>query len=456
MMRCFPIRQLSRQACWLLCCLPLLGHAADERLRFSGFASFGVAKSLERDELFGESGNTIPYKTEYRDFSKLGLRVTADLHDKLSFTAQMVALGNEDFKPEFDWIFASYNLNPNLVLHVGKYVTSYFMYSDYVDISYAYQWVTAPDAVYNRGINKTLDGAKLVWNARLGSWTSELSLLVGEDESDLSRAGIDSTLNLENGTGFAWQLDRDWLSLRTAYLRSKTTTDLGGSSLDSNLLLPGLAMQLQPVLAAYPGAAASLATALASPTSSTFRDSLDWHSDSAEFLSAGITMNFGPVFIGSEITHTEINDMIAVGPQNSGYLMIGGHLPANVTIAATFYDKRGQVNEDILEDYDDFITAASNEAYATEFANSADPVAAQTAASLTELAMVIYGEALEQTLTAIQKQRRQGVSLSTRWDFHSNAALKVEYLTEINKRYQPGSPNKTTPQAIRVGVDLAF
>ena len=424
----------------LLCCMPLLGHAASDRYQFSGFASFGIGKSLERDELYGESSSKVPYSTEYRDFSKLGLRMTADLDDNLTMTAQMVALGQDDFDPEFDWIFASYNISPNLVVHVGKYVTSYYMYSDYVDISYAYQWVQAPDVVYNRGANKTLNGAKLVWNTRMGSWTSELSLLTGEDESSIADAGIDTTLNIEDAAGFSWQLDRDWLTLRTSYLRSKTTADLSDSDLDVDNLLLGIATQITPVIDTQidPSASAELNAALASSLSADFRDSLYWDDDTSEFFGFGTSMHFGSVFMTAEITHVDVGDTITVGTQDAGYLMIGGYLPGRVSVAATFYDKRNQTDKDQLDAYEDFAKAATSA--------SANPAVAGAA-------LAVYGEAIEQTLDTIQKQRRQGISLSTRWDFHSNAAFKVEYLTEIQKQ---GNADKTTPQALLVGIDLVF
>src|SRR5690554_689096 len=154
----------------LLCGLPLAANAdISDRFTFSGFASFVAAQSLEKNELYGDATSSVPHSTELRDYSKLGLRVRVDLQDNLTFTTQMLADGSNEFEPEFDWIFLSYNITPDLVLHMGKYVTNYFMYSDYADISYAYHWVEAPDAFYVTNINKTLEGAKLVWNSRMGA-----------------------------------------------------------------------------------------------------------------------------------------------------------------------------------------------------------------------------------------------------------------------------------------------
>lgn len=73
--------------------------------------------------------------------------------------------------------------------------------------------------------------------------------------------------------------------------------------------------------------------------------------------------------------------------------------------------------------------------------------------------MTDFGEmatigAINYVLNNTQKRNREGITLSARWDFHNNAALKAEYMYEQQKDF---INNKTlTPQAVRVGVDLAF
>lgn len=465
--------------------LPLLAQADDNsRYTFSGFASFGVAKSLDRDEPFGSVGDEIPYKTEYRDFNKLGLRVTADLYDNLSFTTQMVALGHNDFEPEFDWVFASYNLNPNLVLHVGKYVTSYYMYSDYSDISYAYHWVSAPDAVYGQNLNKSLDGAKLVWNARMGSWVSELSLLIGEDKADMSSIGLATDIVLQNATGLAWQIERDWLMLRASYMQSTTSAELANTQLGDNGLLTAVTPQFTAAGGVYDqleaaallspsipdeftsaAGTAALNAALNSTSAADFRYTLgSWDKADSMFVGFGTSMNFDPLFVIAEITHVQFDDALVLGDQTAGYLTFGSHLPGNTAIALTLYERHNNTNKEYVESltasYNQLISAAMPDAMAAVFAadpslDPLDPADQATAAQIAGVALGAFSGALEPLVDGSQKNRRRGATLSGRWDFHSNAALKVEYLYEHYQQTRQ-TPNKTTPQAVRVGIDLAF
>lgn len=423
----------------LLCGLPLSSYANSslgERVHFSGFASFTAAKSLEKKEIFGDSTYNIPARAEIRDYSKVGFRVNVDLQEKLGFTAQMLADGKNDFKPEFDWLFLSYAITPDLVVHVGKYVTSYFMYSDYTDISYAYHWIEAPDAVYGaQAINKTLDGAKLVWNTRMGNnWTSELSLMAGKDKVDLDSVGVEgSTLEMSRALGIAWQVEHEWLTLRASHMYTKTSANLKGTILDPSILTAAALVE--------GGACADIMSCLNSPlvtnnqalNDANLKKTISWKDSVGGYSGLGASVNFQHVFATAEVTYTNIENTLAIGKQQAGYLTIGTYLPKQTTLAITFYKKKNIASQDIKDALSD-IQATINPS--TDFGE-----------------MATIG-AINYVLNNTQKRNREGITLSARWDFHNNAALKAEYMYEQQKDF---INNKTlTPQAVRVGVDLAF
>src|SRR5690554_3560754 len=442
------LRKLSSAAAiTLVCGLPAAAQAdISDRFTFSGFASFIAAKSLEKDEPYGDATAKVPHATELRDYSKLGLRVSVDLLDNLTFTTQMLADGSNEFEPEFDWIFLSYNITPDLVLHAGKYVTNYFMYSDYADISYAYHWVEAPDAVYGTNLNKTLEGAKLVWNSRMGAgWTSELSLSVGKDEVDMSKVGVEgATLKMGRAIGFAWQVDHEWLSLRASYMSSKTSANLERTQLDISGILSGAAAQAQSAIDAGFGTPELQVLAGVGNTNllndASLNRALAWRSADAQFIGLGGSLNFDYVFAVAEVTYANMEDTIAIGDQTSGYLTIGTHLPKSTSIAVTIYEKRNDVNKSIERKLE--------QGTATAVANESDPskIPAIYAAS------GIVNAVLLQT----QKRKRDGITVSGRWDFHSNASLKAEYNYEWQTHNPQGKKEKFTPNVVRLGIDLVF
>ncbi|NRB42266.1 MAG: hypothetical protein HRU20_27990, partial [Pseudomonadales bacterium] len=150
---------------------PIAVNAAETDINFSGFASFVSAKAIS-DESEGAL-HGIDRDIEYRDFNKLGLRMDADLRDNLTFTAQFKVHGANDYQPEVDWLFATYSFLPNLSLSVGKVRVPLYMYSDYLDVGYAYQWISPPYSVYGLPSFTSMEGAKLSWTADLGGdWSS--------------------------------------------------------------------------------------------------------------------------------------------------------------------------------------------------------------------------------------------------------------------------------------------
>lgn len=422
------IKSFTTKLAALLGILPfaLPSHAQiSDRFHFSGFASFVAQQSLDKDELYGDATARVPSSIEMRDYSKLGLRVKVDLHDKLTFTTQMIADGSNNFEPEFDWIFLSYNFTPDLVLHVGKYVTNYFMYSDYADISYAYPWVEAPNAVYGTNINKTLEGAKLVWDSRLGGgWTSELSFSIGKDRVKLDKVGVkNATMELNRALGLSWQVDRDWLSLRASYYHTRSNANLNNTQLDLRAILQSV------------GANANLLNYASLEKKTAWKDSNSF------FASLGASLNFEHVFAIAEITRSEMEDTIAVGEQTAGYLTVGTYLPRDFSIAVTAYQKSNSANKEIQ----DAIAEATNFAVANAGSDLALIGSTYAAAGV-----------LNAALLETQKRERKGLTLTGRWNFHSNASAKIEYTYEHQTYYPRGNKTKITPDAIRLGLDLVF
>ena len=172
----------------LLCAMQLAQTAyaiEPENVNFAGFASFGYAKAIDEDtktnpytgqEASGLDG--ITEEGEYRDYNKFGFRLDADLGDKLSFATQMFVDGTTDYDPSFDWIYINYAITPSVNVSVGRMILPLYMYSDYFDVGYAYQWIRPPDAVYGGGNNvKTGDGLRLTWRSDMGSsWSSLLTV----------------------------------------------------------------------------------------------------------------------------------------------------------------------------------------------------------------------------------------------------------------------------------------
>jgi hypothetical protein len=145
----------------LLSALPLSSIA---EVNFQGFASFVGGATLESDETYSGYVN----KIEYDKNSVYGLQAVSNLGDGLKATGQIIARGSENYKPEFEWMYLSYNITPTLSAKFGRIRTPFYMQSEYLEVGYTYHWIRPPEELYAAQITN-MDGASLLYNVPMGS-----------------------------------------------------------------------------------------------------------------------------------------------------------------------------------------------------------------------------------------------------------------------------------------------
>ncbi|NOX77247.1 MAG: hypothetical protein GXP17_11690 [Gammaproteobacteria bacterium] len=82
--------------------------------------------------------------------TRMGLNVSTQVDESLSFAAQIKAKGTNDFNLEVDWAFASYDVSENIILRFGKIKYPVGIYNGYVDVGYTYPWIRPPEVFYNQ------------------------------------------------------------------------------------------------------------------------------------------------------------------------------------------------------------------------------------------------------------------------------------------------------------------
>lgn len=401
---------------------------ADDDVQFAGFASFVYAKTIsDREE--GDL-DSISAEGSERDFNKFGLRMDKDLQDGLSFTSQLIAKGSDDYDPEIDWMFATIELNPSLSLGIGKMRLPLFQYSDFLDVGYAYQWIEPPAAVYSGGFD-ALDGMKLSYLSDLGDWSSEVQVWLGNIEEDV--------LQIDDSYGVAWQVDGEWISLRAVYGFGRVTSASGNTDVGLTGIEEGIASLETAVNTAPPnGLGGSLDL-------SGVMDDLKLEGDDGTFIGIAAFMDFDGYFMGIEATQTTVDDTVVFGDTKSYYIMAGMRLPQSWTLTFTYSKDDDEYKQESIDD-----AAAALAAYnaaTTPYVGAVASIDSAITALQTGLATV--GGAVK----AIQQGEAETYTLGARWDFHSNASFKIEYLTKDSDTVREG---KREPQALRLGLDLVF
>jgi len=191
--------------------------AAD--IKFSGFANIVAGTTTSSDEEFNGYTSDI----DFNQGALFALQASSNLGNGLSVTAQLISRGIDDWDPQFEWAYIGYEVNDNLQVLAGRQRAPFFMYSDFLDVSYAYNWITPPSNVYDLAFD-SFDGLGLIYTSELGEFDSTLHLTAGRNQDSFDLGGGNVVRpDFNKLIGVAWTLNRDWLTLRSAYFQTDMT-----------------------------------------------------------------------------------------------------------------------------------------------------------------------------------------------------------------------------------------
>ncbi len=357
----------------------LSAGTAQAEIVFNGFASI-VGGTVSTDALKSDgNGGTIPddfngYEDGSFDFSQdslLALQASSDLGNGLSVTAQILARGENDWDPSFEWAYIAYEATDNLRLLAGRQRVPFYMYSDFLDVSYAYPWITPPQDVYSLAFD-TFDGLAAIYTTNFGEFDTTFHAIYGGNKNEMIISGetVESP-KFENMMGMSVTVNRDWLTLRAAYFQA---------DMDIPLQNDGLGY---------------LSDAWSATPYSDVASEFVIEGNSGEFLELGFQIDYNNFIIVGEYTDLTVDETPIAGGE-SMYIMGGmrfDDMLVHVTLGAT--DKA----------LDNFISHVPT---------GADPA----------LDGLIAGT---QGYIDDAKNEASYVTLGLRWDFHDSAALKFEY-----------------------------
>lgn len=163
--------------------LAALAFNASAEINFNGFATIAAGKTFEDDIEYHGMSNDLSFK----DLSLFGLQASADLGDGLSATAQILSRGVNDFEAEFEWAYLGYQVNDKVDVKVGRLRTPIYYFSEYLDVSYAYHWLTPPNEYY-AAILTNYDGFSVLYKDYAGGL--DYSIQVGTGTSSTSFEGF--------------------------------------------------------------------------------------------------------------------------------------------------------------------------------------------------------------------------------------------------------------------------
>ncbi|WP_096085202.1 hypothetical protein [Agaribacterium haliotis] len=191
-------------------CLGLAAAQASAELQWNGFITAGGGMASE-DGLFGYEEDLT-----FNNESILGLQLTGDISDKLSATGQIVARGDEDMEVDVSWAYLSYKATDKTTLRLGRFRTPFYLYSDFLEVGYAYHWISPPNDVYSLPAD-SIDGFDVVYNTPLGATDFTAQFYGGSVDSEFTVSGEPVETDIRNQAGLALTLNWEWLTLRASH-----------------------------------------------------------------------------------------------------------------------------------------------------------------------------------------------------------------------------------------------
>ena len=160
----------------------LATYANANDLQVNGFmnATLGVSTNDEvevdgYDESMSATNNSV-----------VGLQFFKQVNDSTSATVQLVARGAESFGTEAAWAYITYSSDENTDVRVGRLRTPFYHYSDFLEVGYAYNWVTPSSIIYLKNGLSSLNGADITRRFNFGSVDGFVQAYTGRHEGNMT------------------------------------------------------------------------------------------------------------------------------------------------------------------------------------------------------------------------------------------------------------------------------
>ncbi|MGS2722334.1 hypothetical protein ACVBEJ_01225 [Porticoccus sp. GXU_MW_L64] len=394
----------SLLACLFVFSLPL---QAEIQWQGNGFGSVVASKlddnSINQMNTF--SRDTSDDSVKLSPNTRLGYQLSAHFNKRFSMTAQAITQGNRDFDINLDWLYASYKVDENLQLNIGRFRRPTYTYSEYLHVGYSYPWIRPPVEVYSLDLEffTRVEGVSLFYQRPVGSWLASVQTYYGRS-SDTAKLAFNENVDFRtrNDRGVLFTVEKDAFNARLGYHKLPDTT---------------IGLQSSGVV---------LLQSLRSVGFSNIADDLEIRNRNINFYNFSVGVDVENYFVNAEFTQTEIGR--SLGPDEKSWYVTAGHRINAFTLHYTYAD-RGRDNEYLFSQPIRLL------------ANNIPPAAA---APLLELATAV-------DFAVISSDTDQySHTLGLRYDFDAPYTLKVEG-QQINDR-RLGLSN----YLLSVAVDFVF
>lgn len=294
------------------------------------------------------------------------------------------------------------------------------MYSDFLDVGYAYHWLRPPESVYTLGFENQ-DGIVLEHLTDLMGWSSRVTVMAGRsDSSTLSDTGIPVDVSILNQMGVAWSMNHDWFTARIAYFESRLLIPSDAT----DILVAGVETFYNNAIGfAIPGYSVETRDALLSRLS----NDLNFDEDKASFAGIGFSVDYQSFIASAEYTMVKADETLLA--ERNSWFMSAGYRIQKFTPYISYEKWDFNAQTDTIEAF-------------------------ERAAPATGIPLFDAGrDALIDGLGLAfsdQAKDAETIGVGLRYDFHPSAAFKVEYNQQDNET------TDQKPKVLAAAIHLVF
>lgn len=200
-----------------------VGAPHAQALTYSGFASLGAGKLDQEEFTFLDDNDRWSFDSD----SIIGLQVQQPISEYWRFTTQVVSRGyhsnnRDDYQPEFEWLYLTYQGSSDLRFRGGKLRTPLFLHSEDLEVGYAYPWVRPPTAVYALAVTpfSNYEGGDITYFSQVGDIEIESQVFGGTHSEKY--LGTDITGHIISGAviqlhGESWKARATLANAKASY-----------------------------------------------------------------------------------------------------------------------------------------------------------------------------------------------------------------------------------------------
>jgi len=182
---------------------------------FSGFSRLVTGATIGDDAQYAGHHDDFTFKAD----SLIGLQLDIDIASNLSATAQLLGTLDKHKDSGLEWLYLNYTPSSSTSIKLGQLRTSFFTYSDVLDVGYAYHWIKPPEEVYASFFFSHFDGINIQHNIVNKSFTTKIEGFYGQFEDEVSFNEFIFEPKVEDFAGLVLTTEFNALRLRAAYSR---------------------------------------------------------------------------------------------------------------------------------------------------------------------------------------------------------------------------------------------